>query len=97
MGRFGVRRVMLAALTTLAIAVGLSTLMQNVWQLVLLWGVLVGLGSGAMALVLSLTEHDSADSEAQAPVVAAMAKASLRAGVLASVGRKDEIAVRAAP
>src|SRR6266567_4043215 len=31
MGRFGVRRVMLAALTTLAVGVGLSTLMQNVW------------------------------------------------------------------
>src|SRR5229473_3556059 len=51
MARFGVRRVMLAALTTLAIAVGASTLMTQAWQLVALWGVLVGLGSGAMALV----------------------------------------------
>jgi sugar phosphate permease len=55
MARFGVRRVMLAALTTLALAVGLSSVMQNVWQLILLWGVLVGLGSGAMALVLGAT------------------------------------------
>jgi MFS family permease len=31
MARFGVRRVMLAALVTLAGAVGLSTLMQSVW------------------------------------------------------------------
>src|SRR6266571_2905248 len=52
MTRFGVRRVMLTALTTLAVGVGLSTFMQSAWQLVLLWGVLVGLGSGAMALVL---------------------------------------------
>ena len=52
MTRFGVRRVMLTALTTLALAVGLSVFMQSAWQLVLLWGVLVGLGSGAMALVL---------------------------------------------
>ncbi len=55
MTRFGVRRVMLSALFTLAIAVSLSTLMQSAWQLVILWGVLVGLGSGAMALVLGAT------------------------------------------
>ena len=34
MTRFGVRRVMLVALSTLAVAVGLSALMTNVWQLV---------------------------------------------------------------
>jgi sugar phosphate permease len=55
MARFGVRRVMLSALFTLAVAVSLSTFMQSAWQLVLLWGVLVGLGSGAMALVLGAT------------------------------------------
>jgi sugar phosphate permease len=55
MTRFGVRRVMLAALSTLAVAVGLSALMTNVWQLVGLWGVLVGAGSGSMALVLGAT------------------------------------------
>ena len=48
--RFGVRRVMLTALLTLAVAVSLSTLMQASWQLVVLRGVLVDLGSGAMAL-----------------------------------------------
>jgi MFS family permease len=55
MARFGVRRVMLTALTTLAVGVSLSTFMQSAWQLVLLWGVVVGLGSGAMALVLGAT------------------------------------------
>src|SRR5918911_4496132 len=34
MTRFGVRRVMLAALSTLALAVALSTLMRSSWQLV---------------------------------------------------------------
>jgi sugar phosphate permease len=52
MARFGVRSVMLFALSTLAAAVGISTFMQSVWQFILLWGVLVGLGSGSMALVL---------------------------------------------
>src|SRR5438067_5853996 len=33
MTRFGVRRVMLVALTTLAVGVGLSALMSSVWQL----------------------------------------------------------------
>jgi sugar phosphate permease len=53
--RFGVRRVMLVALSTLAVTVVLSTFMREAWQLVALWGVLVGLGSGAMALVLGAT------------------------------------------
>jgi MFS family permease len=55
MARFGLRRVMLVALTTLAVATGASVLMSQVWQLIALWGVLVGLGSGAMALVLGAT------------------------------------------
>src|SRR4029453_3695923 len=41
--------------TTLALAVGLSAFMQESWQLVALWGVMVGMGSGAMALVLGAT------------------------------------------
>src|SRR5437763_7038723 len=52
MARFGIRRVMLFALSTLAVAVSLSFFMTQSWQLIALWGVLVGLGSGAMALVL---------------------------------------------
>ncbi len=55
MVRYGVRRVMLSALFVLALAVSSSTLMQSAWQLVILWGVLVGLGSGAMAVVLGAT------------------------------------------
>jgi sugar phosphate permease len=53
--RFGVRRVMLVALTTLAAGVTLSIAMRTAWQLVALWGVLIGLGSGSMALVLGAT------------------------------------------
>ncbi len=52
MTRFGVRRVMLAALATLAVAAAVSTFMQSTWQLVALWGVLIGVGTGSIALVL---------------------------------------------
>ncbi len=55
MARFGVRRVMLVGLTTLAVATGLSVFMSQLWQMIGLWGVLVGLGSGSMALVLGAT------------------------------------------
>ncbi|MBV9354218.1 MAG: MFS transporter [Chloroflexi bacterium] len=53
--RFGIRRVMVGALLTLAAGVGVSMFVQQPWQLILLWGVVVGLGSGAMALVLGAT------------------------------------------
>ncbi|MFN8633821.1 MAG: MFS transporter [Chloroflexota bacterium] len=49
MDRFGMQRMVVLALTLLAIAVGLTPLMQTSWQLVALWGVLAGIGSGAMA------------------------------------------------
>ncbi|HEU4558626.1 MAG TPA: MFS transporter [Longimicrobium sp.] len=52
MERLGVRRTMLLALTALALGVGATTLMTRPWQLVLLWGVVVGGGTGMGALVL---------------------------------------------
>jgi MFS family permease len=53
MARFGVRKVVLAALTTIATGVGLTAVMTNVWELYLLWGVVVGAGAGCMATVLA--------------------------------------------
>ena len=51
MERFGIRRIAAGALALLALGTGLTTLMQASWQLVLLWGVLVGVGTGSTALV----------------------------------------------
>src|SRR6476619_1482975 len=51
MQRFGVRRIAIAALMMLATGVSLSTFVTQPWQLVLLWGVVVGSGSGMAALV----------------------------------------------
>jgi sugar phosphate permease len=53
--RFGVRRTLTAALVVLASGVGLTTLMTQHWQLVLLWGVVVGTGTGFTAMVLGAT------------------------------------------
>jgi len=53
MDRWGLRRVVLLALALLAISVGLTTLMRSEWQLVLLWGVCVGSGTGITAMVLA--------------------------------------------
>jgi MFS family permease len=55
MNRFGVRKVALAALLLIASGLLLSLAMTQVWQLVLLWGVVVGLGTGLVALVLGAT------------------------------------------
>lgn len=51
MERFGVRRIAALALALIATGTGLTLVMNASWQLVLLWGVLVGLGTGATALV----------------------------------------------
>lgn len=52
MERFGIRRIVVTALVFIALGTGLTTLMNSAWQLILLWGLLVGLGTGATALVL---------------------------------------------
>lgn len=55
MMRFGIRRVVMTALATISCGALLTTLMTSSWQLILLWGVVVGIGSGSMATVLGAT------------------------------------------
>lgn len=55
MERFGVRRSVVSALILVACGVALTTFMQYAWQLILLWGFVVGSGSGFLATVLSAT------------------------------------------
>ncbi|HUR58687.1 MAG TPA: MFS transporter [Opitutaceae bacterium] len=50
--RFGLRRTMMVAMTLLALGYGASTFATRYWQFVLLWGVVVGAGSGLAATVL---------------------------------------------
>jgi MFS family permease len=51
MERFGVRRVAAGGLMLVSAGAGLTLVMTSAWQLWLLWGLPVGLGAGAMALV----------------------------------------------
>jgi predicted MFS family arabinose efflux permease len=50
--RFGLRRTMMAAMALLATGYGLSTVATHYWQFVVLWGFVVGAGSGMAATVL---------------------------------------------
>jgi MFS family permease len=55
MERFTVRKVVMAALTTVSTGAFLTTFVHAPWQLVLTWGVIVGIGTGSMALVFAAT------------------------------------------
>ncbi len=51
--KYGPRRVMLASLTLLSTGLLCTTLVSQLWQFWLTWGVMVGLGAGGMSGVLS--------------------------------------------
>jgi sugar phosphate permease len=53
MERFGLRHVVVTALTLVAAGMALATQMTQFWHLVLFWGIMLGIGSGMTALVLS--------------------------------------------
>ena len=53
--RYGLRRVTLPALALMAAGLLLSLGMTRLWQLHLLWGVMVGTGTGLVAMVLGAT------------------------------------------
>jgi MFS family permease len=53
--RFGLRPVIVVSLVLIGMGTGVSVLMTELWQLVALWGVTVGLAAGLTALVMSAT------------------------------------------
>lgn len=55
MQQLGIRRTIIAALSLLALSIAASAFMTAPWQLVLSWGIAVGLSSGVTALVLGAT------------------------------------------
>ena len=50
--RFGLRRVVAIALAIIGVTIGLATRVTELWQLFLLWGLLLGFGTGTVAMVL---------------------------------------------
>lgn len=50
--RFGLRRIMVTAAAFIAVAMVLATQVTQLWQLFLLWGLVLGCGTGLTALVL---------------------------------------------
>ena len=51
--KYGLKRMMLGSMTLLAIALACTFVMQKEWQLVLIWGVMMGIGSALFLTVLS--------------------------------------------
>jgi sugar phosphate permease len=55
MERYGLRRIVPIALVLIALGLMLATRMHALWQLFVLWGLVLGIGSGMTALVLGAT------------------------------------------
>ena len=55
MERFGLRRTVSFSLVILSLGVALTSLMRTPWQMMALWGFLVGSGTGMIAMVLGAT------------------------------------------
>ncbi|WP_431782345.1 MFS transporter [Streptomyces chumphonensis] len=55
MDRFGMRRVVSGALALMAAGAALTPTMTAAWQLTLYWGLLVGLGTGSLAMAFAAT------------------------------------------
>ncbi|MPQ57063.1 MFS transporter [Duganella sp. FT27W] len=53
MERFGLRAVVVTALSLVVGGMALATVMTQFWHLILFWGIMLGVGSGMTALVLS--------------------------------------------
>jgi MFS family permease len=55
MNRYGVRHVIMAAMVLVVGGLMVSLAMTQVWQLIFLWGIVVGVGTGLTAMVLAAT------------------------------------------
>src|SRR3546814_7283808 len=87
---FGVRRIALVALGLIGIGVLGSFAMTGLWQLFLLWGLVVGTGTGLTAMVLGATVA-TRWFVARRGLVMGLLTASLAGGQLSSEEHTSEL------
>jgi MFS family permease len=76
MNWYGVRRIIVAAMVIIVGGFLLSLGMSQLWQLILLWGVVVGVGTGLTAMVLGATVSARWFSERRGLVMGLLAASS---------------------
>jgi sugar phosphate permease len=76
MDRWGLRRLVSAAVALLAVSVALTTRMHSAWQLMLLWGVCVGTGTGVTSMVLAAVVATRWFDERRGTVLGALSAAN---------------------
>ncbi|MCO4276405.1 MFS transporter [Pseudarthrobacter sp. HLT3-5] len=69
MERFGIRAVTATALVMIGAGGALTVLVTESWQILLTWGLLIGLGTGSMALVFAATIANTWFSKSQGLVI----------------------------
>ncbi|MCP3013961.1 MFS transporter [Nocardiopsis dassonvillei] len=76
MDRFGIRRVALVALGAVVAGAGLTTVMTTAWQLTLYWGMLIGAGTGSLAMTFAATVTNNWFVERRGLVIGTLTGAS---------------------
>ena len=85
MERFTVRKVVMSALTFVALSAGATIFISQPWHLWLLWGLCVGVGTGSMALVFAATVANRWFIKNKGIVVGALTAAGATCAVASSV------------
>jgi MFS family permease len=74
--RFGLRKIMLLAVSITAAGVGLTAFVSQSWQLDFLWGIVIGGGTGMTALVLGASVANTWFSQRRGLVIGLMTASS---------------------
>jgi MFS family permease len=90
--RFGLRRTMMTAMALLTTGYGLSTVATQYWQFVVLWGFVVGAGSGLAATVLGAAVANRWFTERRGLVMGLLTASDGPVGFPAEPGQRGDVA-----